>query len=494
MLNEIDTFLERYKKVYIYGCGQYGHVCKSYLEKKSNEFVGFITTSGEGGDSENVCFKAEEVVKSMTSEYGVILAMNSHYAKEVLDMRILKDNFVCFDENVVEQLYYFDFGIYDAERNRFKKVYEGEPLDNILVVQVEVTYGDMIWSSAFLRELRRNNEKSRITLVINEAHKSLFTKCPYIDEVLLYSNVQRDRVISDALYSQTNSFVKEKVIETEYDAVILPRFLPAAPGDLFDNILIMQAVNAKYRFGIMNINDLIGKKNYDTFKKIFTSIYVDYSSNHVCKQELGILSLFDQDYVDSAMEIWLKDSDYKCAENALQDNKRYIAVAPVGSTKNRAWAPMKYVNVIRNLSRINNELSFVILGGPDAEHEAEIIIEEVPEVCINLVNKTSLTEAAAVISKCILYLGADTGLMQMASAMGVPIVEISHVFKTTPESHPSYVTRTGPWMVKNVILMPDKGLDGCEYYCRRDSHCINQITEEEVVNAVIKLVEESVLI
>ena len=52
----------------------------------------------------------------------------------------------------------------------------------------------------------------------------------------------------------------------------------------------------------------------------------------------------------------------------------------------------------------------------------------------------------------------------------------------------------GPWGVKFIALEADRGLDGCERICTAPySHCINQITVDEVVDATKKFLEKIVV-
>ncbi|MCL6621940.1 MAG: hypothetical protein K6T55_07525 [Syntrophobacterales bacterium] len=57
-------------------------------------------------------------------------------------------------------------------------------LEKIIIIRLD-EIGDLILTSPFIRELRRNLPNSYITLVVKPETYNLLEKCPYIDELLL---------------------------------------------------------------------------------------------------------------------------------------------------------------------------------------------------------------------------------------------------------------------------------------------------------------------
>ena len=128
----------------------------------------------------------------------------------------------------------------------------------------------------------------------------------------------------------------------------------------------------------------------------------------------------------------------------------------------------------------------MLLGGSDAVASAKRTICEMPAInYVNLTGKTTLNEAAAVISRCDFYIGADTGLMHMASAFGKPIIELSVSLPDSPATYGSSPTRTGAYCVPSIVLCPPRGIDGCTWVCRKKyAHCINLIDTADVCKAI----------
>jgi len=97
---------------------------------------------------------------------------------------------------------------------------------------------------------------------------------------------------------------------------------------------------------------------------------------------------------------------------------------------------------------------------------------------VNLVSKTDLMEAAGLINKCSLFITNDSGLMHIASALGVRLIAIFG--STSP-------LWTGPCLKKSVILKKDLPCSPCfSRTCHFGSYkCLTSITVEEAFEAAI---------
>jgi len=80
-IKKILGFCQRYKRVYLYGAGRYGHKLERVLDMNHVVFAGYITTTmGSNKDSENV-YQIEKV--KIAEDEGIIIATKPEYAKEI---------------------------------------------------------------------------------------------------------------------------------------------------------------------------------------------------------------------------------------------------------------------------------------------------------------------------------------------------------------------------------------------------------------------------
>ena len=117
------------------------------------------------------------------------------------------------------------------------------------------------------------------------------------------------------------------------------------------------------------------------------------------------------------------------AEEALTDagarrNVPRIAIgaaASYGSAK--CWPPERFADFVNRYRRHTD--SDVILFGTAAEQQvAAAIAAGITGSAIHLVGKTTIADLPALLSRCHLFVGNDSGAMHVAAAVGLPVVAI----------------------------------------------------------------------
>lgn len=487
--NELIDFCKHNKRNFLYGAGFYGKMFKDFLEENGIEIEAFLVTHKKNEIYCNLpVFCASEMIPFLDDSCGIILSLSSEFHKEILGQFCFPCPVCCVKTGRVTLWH-------DMRGFSFLKKMQheyGEPLDRhiedgqkIIISQVEFTYGDVIWSTAFLRELRRNLPKSKITMVVNKNMMSLLTDCPYIDEVIPFPlSYSCGDLTIDEVFKRTQDFCKQQI--SQFDVAFLPRLLPINPCDLWENVFVCMASGARIRLAHAIVDSNVQKIMARKFKRYFSCLVLHDTGEHETKRMLSLLPACGLTVEKEQMELWLSDADKAYAkkyifQEALVKEKTFIALGVVGTNPARSWSPQLYNDLIRKISKKYSFVVFFICGGKDAVEAARIISNGVQDSCFDLSGKTTLTQVAAIISCCDMYIGSDTGLMHMAAAFGKPIIEISYSLPDAPETFGSHPVRTGPWCVPNVVLRPPYGLDECKCICRKKyAHCINLISPKEV--------------
>ncbi len=97
------------------------------------------------------------------------------------------------------------------------------------------------------------------------------------------------------------------------------------------------------------------------------------------------------------------------------------AGASYGSAK--CWPPERFADFVNRYRRHTD--SDVILFGTAAEQEvSDIIAAGISGPVIQLVGKTAIADLPALLSRCQLFVGNDSGAMHVAAAVGLPVVAI----------------------------------------------------------------------
>ncbi len=169
-------------------------------------------------------------------------------------------------------------------------------------------------------------------------------------------------------------------------------------------------------------------------------------SNYVCSRYPEL----KQDLIADAFEIlqWqnLKNSSSNPSHSQQQAN--YICiVAGVGKLRpHRAYPLENWIEFIKQ-KLASTDLDIKILGGPDEMELSEQLTEILPDDkrLKNLIGKTSLSDLVDILSKAKHLYSADTGILHIGAAVGLPITAI---FSITSEK------RFGPFTPNAKIIRP----------------------------------------
>ena len=107
---------------------------------------------------------------------------------------------------------------------------------------------------------------------------------------------------------------------------------------------------------------------------------------------------------------------------ALARGGPIVALNPGASWETKRWSLEGYAAVADRLAAGGAEIA--IIGAPGDREAADFIATHMTAPAIMLAGRTSLKTLAAVLERCVLYLGGDTGPMHIAAAMSTPALAI----------------------------------------------------------------------
>lgn len=385
----------------------------------------------------------------------------------------------------------------EFQRLGYRKINAG--VENILIVRFDAI-GDMILTSGFIREVRRNFPKARITLVAHSEVYSVVEICPYVDEVLTFDRKSFSGNFVEVM-ERIAAFCREHFWQKKISVAFLPRW----HNDTLWNLMTAWLSGARERIGYGTYpfyswtgapspqNAVID--NFLLTQNIVTprSIVSDVEKNFYLLQVCGLA--VEQDH----MELFYDAADIRRADELLAtlpaDCKK--AVVCVGSREGGKKYPVeKYLVAFRELVKKN--LAFVIVGGSDDIDAATYLEKNLPSgKVLNLAGKTTLRETEAIVSRMDYYIGNDTSVLHMAAAEQIPVLALYRDPVDKEDILPAILgpfKRFYPWQTKSVVLRPDHAIDECATllpvygYCRRNyPHCITQITPQEIIEGFERL-------
>ena len=99
-----------------------------------------------------------------------------------------------------------------------------------------------------------------------------------------------------------------------------------------------------------------------------------------------------------------------------------------------------------------------------------------------------LRAVCAVLERCDLFVGNDSGTAHLAAAMDCPTVVVSRHPADGDQNHANSPARFGPRCALFRVVQPLTGDGMCVESCRSaEAHCIKQVTAERVAAAALEL-------
>ena len=168
------------------------------------------------------------------------------------------------------------------------------------------------------------------------------------------------------------------------------------------------------------------------------------------------------------------------AENSLlvagaRSNVLRIAIgagASYGSAK--CWAPSNFA-ALANRLQVEFDADVILFGARTEEEVSRAIAADMDRVPVNLTGKTTMVDLPAMLSRCHLFVGNDSGAMHVAAAVGLPVVAIFG--PTDPHG-------TAPVTSRRTIVQEKPFCSPCFLRrCPIDHRCMKSITPEAVAAA-----------
>jgi heptosyltransferase-2/heptosyltransferase-3 len=321
--------------------------------------------------------------------------------------------------------------------------------------------GDILFSTATIRNIRRNFSNSFIACIIPTRGYQILKGNPYLDEIIIFDEREK----------QSSIFAKIRFIQIlkrkNFDTVFLLH-------RSFSRALICWLAGIAQRIGYYTKKRglLLTQKILPPAKDSLHRI--DYYLNII--QETGIK------VEDRYLDFFIADKDLKFVEDFL--NKELITpddflvgINPAGNWLPKRWPKEYWVSFSDRLIR-DFGAKVIVTGGPadiTLAFEIKKLMQEKPIIACGIFN---LKQFGALCKRLNLFITGDTGPLHIANTMNTKKI-IALFGPTSPEI-------TGPYPLKNVIIL--KKDIGCKIPCYvvncRDNRCMKAIMPEEVIEKI----------
>ncbi len=169
--------------------------------------------------------------------------------------------------------------------------------------------------------------------------------------------------------------------------------------------------------------------------------------------------------------IHIPEEAHQKALHWMTGKQPFVAIASGAGSDLKRWPLEKFTEIARRVIH-RGAGQVVLVGGPENNHCARQLVENVPGV-LDLVGKTSLVELAAVLRQSCLLISNDSGPMHLAAALGTPVMAIFG---------PSNPKRYGPFGVGHAVVRKELLCSPCsKVQCPLETHaCMKDLPVDDV--------------
>jgi len=195
---------------------------------------------------------------------------------------------------------------------------------------------------------------------------------------------------------------------------------------------------------------------------------------HVINKNLGLLSSLDVSDRTVRFPLCIPRTETVTSVVDTFGQDGYAVLNPGAAWPNKRWSAKNF-GTVAALLRYEHGWRSVVLWGPGEEELAASVVSA-SKGAADAAPSTTIADLVGIARAAKVMVSGDTGPLHIAGAVGTPIVALFG--PTSPE-------RNGPWASRDVSISRVSTCS-CRYErrCRRAAPCIEEITPEEVAQAV----------
>lgn len=329
--------------------------------------------------------------------------------------------------------------------------------------------GDCLHALPILNALRRARPDAKIVWLINREYADLLRAHPALDELIIFHREYFRFGRGDLAFVKEIFRLSRTLRAQRFDLVIDLQ-------GLFRSALMSRFTGAPVRLGLWDAREFAAafythRTEPDRANVHAVDRYMD------CLKMLGIDSK-ERNFWLPIDRRALGQVDQILAQAQLGPSQNFVLIVPGARWQSKRWPGEQFSKVI---DRIQAQLSLpCVLAGAPGEVD---LCQKIANGCrkakpLILAGKTSVVQLAALISRCELVLGHDSGTIHLAVALDKPLACI--IGPTDPKL-------TGPYGRGDSIIRVEVPCAPCRLSQCADNKCMHLISVESVFDKVRSL-------
>ncbi|HOU36377.1 MAG TPA: lipopolysaccharide heptosyltransferase II [Candidatus Omnitrophota bacterium] len=321
--------------------------------------------------------------------------------------------------------------------------------------------GDVLFSSAVIRNIRYNFPRSHIACIVPPRCRDVLEGNPYLDEIILFDERGAHKGIAGAM-----------------------AFIRTLKAQGFDTMFLLHRSMTRAFIGwAAGIPERIG---YATVKRAFLLTKgirpPDIRAVHRIDYYLGVIRGAGLEVKDRHTDFVFSEQDCRAAEaflkkNAVASRDVVIGLNPGGNWGLKRWPKENFAALADRLS-VEYGAKIILTGSPQDLELSGDILSLMKHPAVSACGVLSLKQFAALCPRLSVFISADSGPLHIANAAGCARI-IALFGPTDPKL-------TGPVPTDRVVTV-QKNV-GCPIPCYAsgcsDNRCMKAISVDDVCSAV----------
>ena len=346
---------------------------------------------------------------------------------------------------------------------------------NILIIALS-GIGDALMFTPALQKLKEEFPSANIdALVMYNGVKNIYDRLPQLSKVRYFDFFKSTKF--ESLRYVLSLRKKYQVTINVY------------PANRKEYNIIARLIGAQNRVAVKYL-----RKDFANFSFLNTSLIKEDDNLHNVEENIRLVEKLIGKKIETIPPLLfnLRDEDKEFADRFLKDksvmeNDLVIGFHPGCSSlknhNNRRWEPIKFAELGKRLiDKFNAKI--LIFGGGEEEVLKDIILAYTESTDAHSVNAKTMSNTAAVMKRCNLFVTNDSSLMHVASALKLNVVAIIG---------PTNTNYIHPWQTNHKIASLNLDCSPCFYYsprpllCSRDDvkfKCIKELSVDMVLEKV----------
>jgi len=321
-------------------------------------------------------------------------------------------------------------------------------LSRILIVKLS-SLGDVIHSLPVAAALRRRFPDAEILWLVGPAAAGVVRACRHVDRVLTWSPGRRPRL---KLLADLRAAVPQVSLDLQ---------------GLMRSAALAWLSGAQWRIGFRSSQE-------GAFALCNLRVIPARTDIHAVDAYLAYARYLGGDGAAADFGLRLPSPAQEYAARALGGDGGAPAVALLPGTRwpTKKWPAQNFAALAKRLSELG--LRCVAVGAGEDREAGAMIRAAAGSSALDLTGRAGVVESGAVIARCALAVGNDSGPMHLAAALGVPVVALFG---------PTDAVRTGPYGAGHVVIHAPVACLRCRRR-RCAVSCMDKISPQRVFDAV----------